>query len=126
MNRVGLAIDMSHSSERSTLEAIEHSARPIAVTHANPASWHSVPRNKSDRVLKALAKSGGMLGFSLCPHHLHGGSACTPEEFCAMVARPSQYCRGIEGGKFQRWRYRQGDGGTWLRFFDASFGPAKA
>jgi membrane dipeptidase len=87
MNRVGLAIDMSHSSERSTLEAIEHSARPIAVTHANPASWHSVPRNKSDTVLKALAKSGGMLGFSLYPHHLRGGSACTLKDFCAMVTR---------------------------------------
>src|SRR5262249_5900547 len=40
MNRVGLAIDMSHSAERSTLQAIELSARPIAITHANPASWH--------------------------------------------------------------------------------------
>ena len=48
MNRVGMAIDMSHSGERSTLEAIDLSARPIAITHANPASWHKVPRNKSD------------------------------------------------------------------------------
>ena len=37
MNRVGLVVDMSHSAERSTLGAIEHSARPIAITHANPA-----------------------------------------------------------------------------------------
>ena len=37
MNRVGLVIDMSHSAERSTLEAIEQSSRPIAITHANPA-----------------------------------------------------------------------------------------
>ena len=36
MNRVGLVIDMSHSGNRSTLEAIEHSARPIAITHAKP------------------------------------------------------------------------------------------
>src|SRR5262245_2187239 len=39
MNRVGLVIDMSHSAERSTLQAIELSTRPIAITHANPASW---------------------------------------------------------------------------------------
>ena len=38
MNRVGLVVDMSHSAERSTLDAIEISARPIVVTHANPAS----------------------------------------------------------------------------------------
>jgi microsomal dipeptidase-like Zn-dependent dipeptidase len=86
MNRVGLVIDMSHSGERSTLEAIELSQRPIAITHANPAFWHPARRNKSDHVLKALAASGGMLGFSLYPHHLRGGSGCTLDKFCAMAA----------------------------------------
>jgi membrane dipeptidase len=90
MNRVGLVVDMSHSGERSTLQAIELSGRPIAITHANPASWHPARRNKSDAVLKALAQSGGMVGFSLYPHHLRGGSACTIEEFCAMVARTAE------------------------------------
>ena len=75
MNRVGLVVDMSHSGERSTLEAIEISARPIAITHANPASWFPALRNKSDTVIKALTDSGGMLGFSLYPHHLKNGSA---------------------------------------------------
>ncbi|WP_372921644.1 membrane dipeptidase [Roseovarius sp.] len=87
MNRVGLVIDMSHSSERSTLEAIEASTRPITITHANPANWHPALRNKSDAVLKSLAESGGMLGFSLYPHHLANGSECSLEDFCAMVAR---------------------------------------
>jgi microsomal dipeptidase-like Zn-dependent dipeptidase len=87
MNRVGMVVDMSHSGERSTLEAIEHSARPIAITHANPASWHPARRNKSDAVLRALAESGGILGFSLYPHHLKGGSDCSAQEFCQMVAR---------------------------------------
>ncbi len=87
MNRVGLVVDMSHSAERSTLEAIEHSTRPIAITHANPKFWHPGLRNKSDEVLKALASSGGMLGFSLYPHHLKGGSSCTLDSFCEMIAR---------------------------------------
>jgi microsomal dipeptidase-like Zn-dependent dipeptidase len=87
MNRVGMVIDMSHSGERSTLDAIAHSTRPIAITHANPASWHAAKRNKSDEVLRALAQSGGMLGFSLYPHHLAGGSGCTLQSFCEMVAR---------------------------------------
>ena len=87
MNRVGLVVDMSHSAERSTLEAIEISERPIAITHANPAFWHPALRNKSDDVLQALADSGGMLGLSLYPHHLKGGSDCALEDFCAMVAR---------------------------------------
>ena len=40
MNRVGLVVDMSHSAERSTLDAISLSERPIAITHANPNFWH--------------------------------------------------------------------------------------
>jgi microsomal dipeptidase-like Zn-dependent dipeptidase len=87
MNRVGLVVDMSHSGERSTLDAIAHSTRPIAITHANPAHWHRALRNKSDTVLRALGESGGMLGLSLYPHHLKGGSDCSLQEFCDMAAR---------------------------------------
>ena len=87
MNRVGLVVDMSHSGERSTLDAIDHSSRPIAITHANPSFWHPALRNKSDDVLKALGESGGMLGFSIYPHHLKNGSNCSLQSFCDMVAK---------------------------------------
>jgi len=90
MNRVGLVVDMSHSGERSTLEAIEISERPIAITHANPAWWHPALRNKSDDVLRALTAAGGMLGFSLYPHHLAEGPACTIESFASMVAEAAE------------------------------------
>ena len=86
MNRVGMAIDMSHSAERSTLEAIEISQRPIVIYHANPISFHDAKRNKSDTVLKALGQSGGLLGFSLYPFHLKNGPDCTLTDFCKMVA----------------------------------------
>jgi len=86
MNRVGLVIDMSHSADRSTLEAIDASSRPIAITHANPAWWHPARRNKSDEVLKALTARGGMLGFSVYPHHLKDGTHCTLSSFCNMIA----------------------------------------
>ena len=65
MNRLGMIIDMSHSAEKSTLHAMEISTRPIAITHANPSSFHDALRNKSDIVLKNLSESGGMLGVSL-------------------------------------------------------------
>ena len=90
MNRVGLVVDMSHSGERSTLEAIEISERPIAITHANPAWWHPALRNKSDEVLRALSDSGGMLGFSLYPHHLADSGDCTLESFSQMVAEAAE------------------------------------
>lgn len=95
MNRVGLVIDMSHSAERSTLEAMEVSERPIAITHANPDFWHPALRNKSDEVLKALGQSGGMLGFSLYPHHLKNKSECTLESFCEMIAKTADLM-GVE------------------------------
>lgn len=90
MNRVGMVVDMSHSAERSTLAAVEHSSRPITITHANPTFWHPARRNKSDTVISALAQTGGMLGFSLYPHHLNGGSACSLEDFCTMIARTAE------------------------------------
>ena len=90
MNRVGIVIDMSHSAEKSTLEAIEISEKPIAITHANPSFWHSALRNKSNDLLKALAESSGMLGLSLYPHHLKDGSNCTLESFCEMTAKTAE------------------------------------
>ena len=69
MNRVGIVIDMSHSAEKSTLDAIEISEKPIAITHANPSFWYNAKRNKSNDLLKNLASSGGMLGLSLYAHH---------------------------------------------------------
>ena len=133
MNRVGLVVDMSHSAERSTLQAIELSQRPIAITHANPAFWHAALRNKSDAVLKALAGSGGMLGFSLYPHHLNGGPDCALDDFCTMVAKTADIM-GVENIGFGSdlcqdqpdtvvtWMRN----GTWTRDTDFGEGSAKA
>ena len=87
MNRVGIVVDMSHSAEKSTLDAIEISQKPIAITHANPTFWFEAKRNKSTELLKVLSASGGMLGLSLYAHHLKGGTNCKIESFCEMVAR---------------------------------------
>ena len=90
MNRVGIVIDMSHSAEKSTLDAIDISEKPIAITHANPSFWHAAKRNKSKDLLKALSDNGGMLGLSLYPHHLKDNTNCSLESFCEMVARTSE------------------------------------
>ena len=87
MNRVGMVVDMSHSSERSTFEAMELSSRPIVISHANPSFWHPAKRNKSDEIIKELSNNNGMLGFSLYPHHLNNSSQCSLEDFCSMIAR---------------------------------------
>ncbi|MDA7427941.1 membrane dipeptidase [Primorskyibacter aestuariivivens] len=86
MNRVGIVVDMSHSADRSTIEAADLSERPIAITHANLHSWQPALRNKRDDVVRAVVENGGMMGFSLYPHHLKGKSSCTVESFCEMIA----------------------------------------
>jgi len=90
MNRVGLVVDMSHSAEKSTLDAIELSEKPIAITHANPSFWHPAKRNKSSDLLKILSDSGGMLGLSLYPHHLKDNTNCSLDSFCEMVAKTAE------------------------------------
>ena len=95
MNRLGLVIDMSHSAEKSTIDAINISQKPIAITHANPTFWHAAKRNKSDELLKILSKNDGMLGLSLYPHHLKNGTNCSLESFCEMVAKTADLM-GVE------------------------------
>lgn len=86
MNRVGMIIDMSHSAERSTLETIDLSSRPICISHANPSAVHPALRNKSTTVLRALTQRKGLIGFSLYPFHLPNGSQCSLSDFCHMIA----------------------------------------
>lgn len=95
MNRLGMIIDVSHTSEFTCMDAIEYSERPIAVTHANPRSFRDDPRNKSNDLLIQLAESGGMLGFSLYPLHLAGGTDCSLRSFCEMVAKTADLI-GVE------------------------------
>ena len=90
MNKVGIVVDMSHSAEKSTFDAIEISEKPIAITHANPAFWHPAKRNKSSELLNALGDSGGMLGLSLYPHHLKNNTKCELQSFCEMAARTAE------------------------------------
>jgi membrane dipeptidase len=66
MNRVGMAIDVSHCGERTTLDAIAASRTPVLVTHANCRALVPKQRRcKSDTVIEALAKRGGVMGIAM-------------------------------------------------------------
>lgn len=62
MNALGMLVDLSHCSDRTTLEAIALSTRPVAVTHAGCRALYPTLRNKGDDVLRALAAKGGYFG----------------------------------------------------------------
>jgi membrane dipeptidase len=66
MNRVGMAIDVSHCGERTSLEAIGASRQPVLATHANcRALVPGQPRCKSDAVIRRLARGGGVIGLTV-------------------------------------------------------------
>jgi membrane dipeptidase len=64
MNRCGLTIDLSHCGERTTLDAIGVSRQPVIITHANCRALVNNRRCKSDRVIRALASEGGVMGIT--------------------------------------------------------------
>jgi len=68
MNKLGLAIDLSHSSDRTALDVCEQSDRPVFMTHAGARAIWDIPRMKPDAVLKAVAGTGGVIGMSAAPH----------------------------------------------------------
>ena len=67
MNRVGMAVDVSHCSERTTLDSIVISRKPVLVTHSNCRALVPHPRCKSDAVIRRLAARGGVMGITVVP-----------------------------------------------------------
>jgi membrane dipeptidase len=68
MNQLGLAIDLSHSSDRTALDTCAASAKPVLITHAGARQVWDTARMKPDSVLKAVAETGGVIGMSAAPH----------------------------------------------------------
>jgi membrane dipeptidase len=68
MNKLGILIDVSHASDQTSLDAIEASSVPIAITHAGARAVWPTARMKSDETLSACARRGGILGLEAAPH----------------------------------------------------------
>jgi membrane dipeptidase len=122
MNKVGILIDLSHCGERTTLEAIEMSAKPVAITHANPREYVGTPvygagRLKTTEAIVALAKRGGVIGLTPNRNMTRNGAATTLAEFGDMVAWTvdrigidavgigTDYCPGHPRSVRTWWRY---------------------
>ena len=85
MNRLGMIVDLSHAGTQTCLDAINISSKPVAISHANPNSFHKAIRNIDDDVLINLAKRNGFIGLSLYPFHLKDQGKCKIEDFCSMI-----------------------------------------
>lgn len=68
MNKLGIAIDVSHSGDQTSLDTIRHSTKPILITHAGARAVWPTNRMKPDEVIKAAAERGGVIGLEAAPH----------------------------------------------------------
>ena len=85
MNRLGIVIDLSHVGPKTTMDAIEMSEQPVAITHANARSFCGHPRNKEEDALKLLAEKGGVVGATSYAHFLPKGFDSTVEDFVDAI-----------------------------------------
>jgi membrane dipeptidase len=81
MNTVGMAVDVSHCSDRTTLDTLHASKKPVLITHSNcralvPAS----ARCKTDEAIRLLAARGGVIGITMVRSFVHAGGPATIED----------------------------------------------
>jgi membrane dipeptidase len=95
MNQLGLAIDVSHSSDRTALDVCDHSAKPVFITHAGARAVWNTARMKPDDVLRAVAGTGGVIGMSAAPHTTL--SATHPRHSIESVMDHFRYCVDLVG-----------------------------
>lgn len=64
MNQVGMLVDVSHCGDRTTLDAIELSSKPVSITHSNCRALNDHPRLKTDEAIRRMAEKGGVMGIT--------------------------------------------------------------
>jgi membrane dipeptidase len=95
MDALGLAIDVSHSSDRTSLDVCRTSSRPVFLTHGGARAVWDIPRMKPDDVLRAVADTGGVIGMSAAPHTTL--SAAHPRHTIESVMDHFRYCIDLVG-----------------------------
>lgn len=95
MDQLGLAIDVSHSSDLTSLDVARASSKPVLMTHAGARAVWDIPRMKPDDVLRAIADTGGVIGLSAAPHTTL--SAAHPEHSIDSVMDHLHYCLDLVG-----------------------------
>jgi membrane dipeptidase len=82
MNQVGMAVDVSHSGDRTTLDACEVSARPVLFTHSNARALNpGHPRCKTDEAIRRMAATGGVMGITGVRNFVTGAEPTTVEHY---------------------------------------------
>jgi len=131
MNRTGMLVDLSHVGNRTSLDAIRWSKKPVAITHANPDRLFPHKRNKTDEVIRALRDNGGIIGCATY-RNITGDEYCASiEAWCGMVMKTVEIA-GIDhvgigtdrSHNFVKADYDWMRMGRWTRGVDLGASPA--
>lgn len=86
LNRVGIAVDVSHTGVRSSLDAIEFSTAPVIASHSNAYNVHANSRNLSDEVIRGIAATGGVIGVNGFPSFVASTTEPTLDQYIDHMA----------------------------------------
>ncbi|HKO62172.1 MAG TPA: dipeptidase [Pyrinomonadaceae bacterium] len=112
MNRLGMMIDVSHVSDPTFWDIVNTSTKPIIATHSGCRAIANVPRNLTDDMIQALAKTGGVVNVIFYPEHIEPGWSARKQKVDAEIAPLVQQASNAESGsavrkKMARDRVRQ-------------------
>ena len=112
MNRLGMMVDVSHVSDQTFWDIVNTSTAPVIATHSACRAIADVPRNLTDDMIRALAKTGGVVNVIFYPEHLEPGWQALKKkvdvEIDAMVkAASAAEPGGVAQKKLARDRVRQ-------------------
>lgn len=112
MNRLGMMVDVSHVSDKTFWDIINTSTKPVIATHSACRAIADVPRNLTDDMIRALAKTGGVVNVIFYPEHIEPGWSQLKKKVDVEIAPLVQQASESEPGdavhkKLARDRVRQ-------------------
>jgi len=98
MNRLGMMVDVSHVSDQTFWDIVNTSTAPVVATHSACRAIADVPRNLTDDMIRALAKTGGVVNVIFYPEHLEPGWQALKRKVDAEIAMMVQQASNDEPG----------------------------
>jgi membrane dipeptidase len=95
MNRVGMVVDCSHTSDTTCLDAARVTSKPMVMSHSNVATLQPIPRNNSDAAIKAVASTGGAICINFIGGFLNPEGDARP----ARIAEHMEYVKNLVGAQ---------------------------
>ena len=98
MNRLGMMVDVSHVSDPTFWDIVNTSTKPVIATHSGCRAIANVPRNLTDEMIQAIARTGGVVNVIFYPEHLEPGWSEKKKKVDAQIAPQVQRASEEEQG----------------------------